>query len=396
MEAGSARAERGSRDFTSRRKSTLKPKLPPAEMSGDSEAKRWGSTETNVQKFRYKWTINNFSFCMGGILRNITSPVFSVEASDKVAFCLSVYPNGVDDKSKDYLSVYLVLVSCSERPVWAKFEFWIRNSQGKKYQCTKSPKVVSFLQYQHRGFKKFVLRDLILSNLDWLLPQDQLTLCCKVSIVGAFVSMPRQNMTLANKDSRNRLTDDLGELWEKSQFTDCCLLVAGHEFRAHKAILAARSPVFRAMFQHEMKESLTNRVEIQDLDPQVFMEMMGFIYTGKVSQLQSHSMATGVLAAADKYGLEGLKVLCEDALYRNLSVENAANTLMLADLHSTEQLKAQALDFISVHASEVSETSGWKSMVESHPHLVAEAFHFLASTQCPFLEPKVLSGTSQL
>ncbi|XP_034349432.1 TD and POZ domain-containing protein 1-like [Arvicanthis niloticus] len=365
-------------------------------MSRDLEDKTWGSTQTNVKKFSYKWTISNFSFCMGGIQRNISSPVFSVEASGKVAFCLRVYPNGVDDESKDYLSVFLVLVSCPKRPVWAKFKFWIINSQGKKYQCMKSPKVVSCLQYQHRGFKKFILRDRILSNLHWLLPQDQLTLCCKVDIVGAFFSIPRQNMTLAIKDSRNRLTDDLGELWEKSLFTDCCLLVAGHEFGAHKAILAARSPVFRAMFEHEMKESLTNHVEIQDLDPQVFREMMRFIYSGKVPQLHSHSMATGVLAAADKYGLEGLKVLCEDALYRNLSVENAANTLMLADLHSTEQLKAQALDFISFHASEVSETSGWKSMVESHPHLVAEAFHFLASTQCPFLEPKVLSGATQL
>ncbi|ROL27922.1 Speckle-type POZ protein [Anabarilius grahami] len=33
------------------------------------------------------------------------------------------------------------------------------------------------------------------------------------------------------------------------------------------------------------------------------------------------------------------------------------------------------------------ETSGWKSMVASHPHLVAEAYRSLASAQCPFLGP---------
>ncbi|XP_028624726.1 TD and POZ domain-containing protein 1-like [Grammomys surdaster] len=365
-------------------------------MSGDLGAKSWGYTQISVQKFCYEWTISNFSFCMGGSRKEITSPVFSLEANEEVAWYLRAHPNGVDEESKDYLSVFLVLLRHPQSPVWAKFEFWIINCQGEKSQCMKSPDVKSFLQNQKRGFKKFILRDALLSNPHWLLPEDQLTLCCKVSIVGAFFSMPAQNLKPAIKDSRHRLTDDLGELWENSLLTDCCLLVGGHEFRAHKAILAARSPVFRAMFEHEVKERLMNLIEIHDLDPQVFKEMMGFIYTGKAPHFHSHSIATGVLAAADKYGLEDLMAMCEDAFCRNLSVENAAHTLILADLHSRKHLKTQALDFISVHASEVSETSGWKSMVESHPHLVAEAFHSLASAQCPFLEPKVLSGASQL
>lgn len=34
-----------------------------------------------------------------------------------------------------------------------------------------------------------------------------------------------------------------------------------------------------------MEESLKNYVEIHDLNLQVFMEMMGFIYTGKVPNI---------------------------------------------------------------------------------------------------------------
>lgn len=34
-------------------------------------------------------------------------------------------------------------------------------------------------------------------------------------------------------------------------------------------------------------------------------------------------------------------------------------------------------------ATDIMETSGWKSMIQSHPHLVAEAFRALASAQCP-------------
>ena len=363
-------------------------------MSGDIEAKSSGYTHIRVQKFCYKWTINNFSFFMDEIRETITSPVFSLEASEDVAWCLRVHPNGLDEESQDYLSVCLVLLSSPENPVWAKFEFWIINSQGEKYITMTNSNVVSFWKNQQWGFKKFIFRDLLLSNLSLLLPEDQLTLGCKVSMVGGFVNIPGQNMTPAIKDPRLVLTDDLGELWEKSLFTDCSMLVGSHEFRAHKAILGARSPVFRAMFEHEMQERLKNCVEIHDMDLQVFKEMMDFIYRGKAPQM--HSNADGVLAAADRYGMEGFMVMCEDVLCRKLSVENAADTLILADLHSRMQLKTQALDFIARHASEVSKTSGWKSMVKSHPYLVAEAFHSLASVQCPSLESKVISGAGHL
>lgn len=44
--------------------------------------------------------------------------------------------------------------------------------------------------------------------------------------------------------------------------------------------------------------SFQNRVDISDVDPDVFREMMGFIYTGKAPNLEK--MADNLLAAADK------------------------------------------------------------------------------------------------
>lgn len=49
-----------------------------------------------------------------------------------------------------------------------------------------------------------------------------------------------------------------------------------------------------------------------------------------------------------RYALDRLKVMCEEALCTSLSVENAAEVLILADLHSADQLKAQAIDFINM------------------------------------------------
>nr|XP_042126083.1 speckle-type POZ protein-like [Peromyscus maniculatus bairdii] len=350
-------------------------------MAGDEIAQRWDHTQISIQDFSYRWTISNFPFVAEEMGQSIRSPTFSIGANDK--WCLRVHPNGVDEQSADYLSVYLVLLSSLKSPVWAKFQFWIISNEGEKKKVKKSPRAFRFVPGQDWGYKKFVLRDFLLSHAFWLLPDDQLTLVCKVSVAQVSLSLSEQNKKPGILVPRCTLADELGELWKNSQFTDCCLVVAGQEFQAHKAILAARSPVFRAMFQHDMEESRKNRIEIPHLVLQVFKAMMDFIYTGTAPDLDS--MADSVLAAADKYGLEHLKVMCEDALFRDLSVENAAHTLFLADLHISGQLKTHTLDFITAHASEVSETSDWKTMVGLYPHLVVEAYGSRPA-HCPFLE----------
>ena len=57
-----------------------------------------------------------------------------------------------------------------------------------------------------------------------------------------------------------------------------------------------------------------------------------------------------------QYALERLKVMCEEALCTNLSVDNVSEVLVLADLHTAEQLKTYAIDFINRYAASVSST----------------------------------------
>ena len=40
-------------------------------------------------------------------------------------------------------------------------------------------------------------------------------------------------------------------------------------------------------------------------------------------------------------------MMCEEALCTNLSIDNVSEVLVLADLHSAEQLKTHAIDFIN-------------------------------------------------
>ena len=42
--------------------------------------------------------------------------------------CLRVNPRGLDEESKDYLSLYLLLLACNKSEVRAKFKFSILNA----------------------------------------------------------------------------------------------------------------------------------------------------------------------------------------------------------------------------------------------------------------------------
>ncbi len=86
-----------------------------------------------------------------------------------------------------------------------------------------------------------------------------------------------------------------------------------------------------------------------------------------------------MLNAADHYGLSRLFGICERALCAALRVENAAEMLTLADQHSAAALKGTALRFVAANAVAVLATAGWAHLFSSHPPLVLETMHTMAT-----------------
>lgn len=63
----------------------------------------------------------------------------------------------------------------------------------------------------------------------------------QVSVVQDSVNISGQSNMNMLKVPECQLSDDLGNLWECSRFTDCSLYVRGQEFKAHKSILAGKT-----------------------------------------------------------------------------------------------------------------------------------------------------------
>jgi speckle-type POZ protein len=138
----------------------------------------------------------------------------------------------------------------------------------------------------------------------------------------------------------------LEELFEKMLLSDLTFNVRGRQFGAHKNILAIRSPVFAAMFLHPTKEMQTGEVEVEDIDPDVFQEVLCYLYTGLTRSTAMDVMAPELLVAADKYLLDQLKIRCETHLIRQMSSQNCLDLLALTITHHpAEHLKKYAIEY---------------------------------------------------
>jgi speckle-type POZ protein len=149
------------------------------------------------------------------------------------------------------------------------------------------------------------------------------------------------------------LHQHLDNLLHSEAGADVTFTVSGESFAAHKNILAARSPVFKAEFFGGMLDKSSQCVEIKDMDPQVDLH---FIYTDMApyefdnikndEAVGGMVMAQHLLVAADRFGLDRLKLMSEHRLSLSIGIETLASTLALAEQFNCLHLMAKCVEFI--------------------------------------------------
>ncbi|XP_064410478.1 zinc finger protein 131 isoform X2 [Latimeria chalumnae] len=102
------------------------------------------------------------------------------------------------------------------------------------------------------------------------------------------------------------ILDRLNEQRQQEQFTDITLIVDGHHFKAHKAVLAACSQFFYRFFQDFTQDPL---VEIEGVSNLAFRHLIEFTYTAKLA-VQSEEETNDVWKAAEYLQMqEAIKAL---------------------------------------------------------------------------------------
>ncbi|KZS09674.1 Uncharacterized protein APZ42_026064 [Daphnia magna] len=137
----------------------------------------------------------------------------------------------------------------------------------------------------------------------------------------------------------------------------------------HVAILSVRSSVFAAMFQSRMKETNTRKVCIKDIKPDIFKQLLHYIYSGRTSTELSEEIAQRLFVAADMYDIEDLKDECVQFLLTCIKLENAINLMAWAHVHAVDFLKEVALAYVARHGKEICKQDDWERLIKNYPDL---------------------------
>jgi speckle-type POZ protein len=147
----------------------------------------------------------------------------------------------------------------------------------------------------------------------------------------------------------------------------------GQTIGAHVIVLSTGSPVFATMFQSSFIESKTRIVNIEDIEPEVFRQLLICLYTGKAPKMKENGLARQLYEDADKYGIENLKKECVEELLNQLSVENAIELLIWSDFHSATKLFKSTLKFIAKNFATLVSKPEWMEMMKNRPDLCLKA-----------------------
>jgi hypothetical protein len=90
--------------------------------------------------------------------------------------------------------------------------------------------------------------------------------------------------------------------------------------KVHKVILALRSPRLHALFTNGMAESSQPIVRIDEEEPEAFMALLRYLYTGTLAGLEAERL-TGLLVLARAHLVDDLATLCQGGLLHLLSLD---------------------------------------------------------------------------
>ncbi|KAL6978485.1 BTB/POZ and MATH domain-containing protein 2 [Sarracenia purpurea var. burkii] len=360
--------------------------------SSSSPAVTTSTSITETVNGSHQFKITGYSLSKGiGIGKYIASDTFMVGG---YAWAIYFYPDGksIEDNAS-YVSLFIALAS-EGTDVRALFELTLLDQSGKERHKVHShfgrPLESGPYTLKYRGsmwgYKRFFKRNL-LETSDYL-KDDCLSVHCSVGVVRSRTEGPK---VYSIPVLTSNIGQHLGQLLESGRGTDVNFELDGEIFAAHKLVLAARSPVFRAQLFGPMKDHNTQCIKVKDMEAPVFKALLHFMYwdalpdmeelTGLNSKWASTLMSQHLLAAADRYGLERLRLLCEANLCKDVAINTVATTLALAEQHHCFQLKSVCVKFVArpENLRAVMQTDGFEYLKESCPSVLTELLEHVAT-----------------
>jgi speckle-type POZ protein len=300
----------------------------------------------------------------------------SVISKDVSAGCykwrIDFYPRGCNEEDNgEFVSIFLNLVSNSNN-VEATLKAFVLNIDGAQILSTTKKLLKIFppdgIRGNGWGWKQFVER----SDLECYAKNGIVTIVCCVDVEAESLVKPIY-------EPPSDIGSHFGKLLDSTKGSDVSFVIGSETFPAHRAVLAARSPVFRAQLLGSMADAKMTSITLHDIDAATFKVMLRFIYTDALPEDDEigdspTKVFEDLLALADRYALDRLKLLCASKLWKNLSVDTFASTLLCAETYNSIELKRKCIAFFAEEKNfkNVVLPDGYIQLMQKFPSILAE------------------------
>ncbi|XP_022795178.1 kelch-like protein diablo [Stylophora pistillata] len=164
-------------------------------------------------------------------------------------------------------------------------------------------------------------------------------------------SIVRRQYLFADVAHSKDLVTALKSLRGDEDLCDVVLKVGSTSISAHRVILAASSPYFKAMFTGDLSESRQSTVTLQELDESAMEAIVDFFYSGEIEI--SESNVQELLPVTCILQVQSVQKACCDFLERQLSSENCLGISAFADRHNCTDLVTSSESFARYHFLDV-------------------------------------------
>jgi len=323
--------------------------------------------------FSYSWTIEDFKAKMENFKlgQQLESSQFTING---FKLCINLYPNGRCEEEGGFVSLFLRNDNSIQLEV--KCEFILGTRQAFKHPFSFN-RINPNAGY---GFPKMYSHEQILSKDiledDKLVIKAIITFKGKVRNISHSVPETDEN-TEPGLEAAEKVGHDLFRAFERQEFCDFSISCGDRSIQCHKAVLAARSPVLRAMLLNQMEEASSRRLEPKNFDFNTMSLLLRYLYKGQIDNNVLERNAETLFKAADYYEVIDLKKKCEKILVRKVSIGNMLEMLLLADMYKAPELREATKALIIANGSELVKQRGWKEKLKQSQHLTFEILEAL-------------------
>ncbi|XP_010676119.2 BTB/POZ domain-containing protein At1g55760 [Beta vulgaris subsp. vulgaris] len=149
----------------------------------------------------------------------------------------------------------------------------------------------------------------------------------------------------SSRSSNSAALSSLTRMLTDGIYTDITINTSDGCVGAHRAVLAARSPVFRSMFSHNLQEKELSIINIPDMTVESCQALLSYLY-GCIGHKEFLHHRLSLLRAADKYDIADLKEACHVSLLEDIDAKNVLERLQNAALYQLPELKSSCMRYL--------------------------------------------------